>query len=183
MSGSIWWHTFRDVKKSTTASGNATDTRGLCVGYLYNNRWNQARSKSDKRLRSYVKVLHVFPFISSCLWAVQPTTWCCADAYSQNFWHPCTFVVDVVLKTMHVHFPWTNWYNFQSLGSNQNSWLGGCSFSRGWGSYTFFGWKFTYFLLVFVQIEGWVGGGSVQICTLCKLEKPYTKMDGPLGTT
>ncbi len=35
------------------------------------------------------------------------------------------------------------------------------------------------FLVVIVQIEGWLGG-SAQICTLCKLEKPYTKMDHPL---
>ncbi len=33
-----------------------------------------------------------------------------------------------------------------------------------------------------MQIEGWVGW-SVRICTLCKLEKPYTKMDGPLVCT
>ena len=37
----------------------------------------------------------------------------------------------------------------------------------------------TYFPVLIVKIEGWVGG-SARICTLCKLEKLYTKMDHPL---
>ncbi len=38
----------------------------------------------------------------------------------------------------------------------------------------------TYFLLAILQIERLVGG-SARICTLCKLEKLYAKMDHPQG--
>ncbi len=51
-------------------------------------------SKSDKQLRRYshLKICMVFHGFYLSLKLVQPPSWCRADDFFQNFWHPCIYI-------------------------------------------------------------------------------------------